>query len=383
MIPVSIVFVAKLLASIFLYYHLGIKYQDTYWMSIDTAPNWPQNTVFWLTSDQTPRWLYLFLGWDSAWYLSIMTKGYSFSTQSYAFFPGLPVFGYLFNLVFKVPILSIWICTSIFGLLWIPIYQAISEKYMKEREAMISTLIFAFSPYIFLFTTMVYTEGLFLFFTLLTWYYYQKKKFNKTILFASISTLVRPVGFLIVIPIIIDILKDDENHRFTRVLKNSLPIMTLLLWFFYFKTTFDDWLAPLHTSEWDAMYTFSEWVFKIIPEHGVNALLFPVPWLEPHFISPFFILFSLILPPIFIVLLIRRHDVLGYYSLFYYGAILYIGTVFSFPRFLSFLFPVWMLGSSKLVNKKVPLIVFVLIVLIFFVLSLSLWKGFLSGLFIA
>ena len=110
LVPISFVLAAKVLAGLFLYHQLNLGYWDLFWMSGDTAPLWSQNEVFWLPVDQSYRWLYLFLGWDSAWYLSIMTRGYAFSSQSYAFFPGLPLFGGLFNLVIKNPVLSIWLC---------------------------------------------------------------------------------------------------------------------------------------------------------------------------------------------------------------------------------------------------------------------------------
>ena len=171
-----VVLVTKIVISAFIYYSANVQSSGTFWMDPNRVFSWDQNKVFLENVNKTPNWAYLFVGWDSAWYLSIMTRGYAFSTQSYTFTPGLPVFGKLFSLLFQNPVVSIALCALMFGVLWIPFFQLIAEKYMSKQAALASTLLFALSPYVFLFTSVAYSEGLFLFFTLSAWYLFKKGK---------------------------------------------------------------------------------------------------------------------------------------------------------------------------------------------------------------
>lgn len=117
-----------------------------------------------------------FFGWDSAWYLSIVEKGYAFSNQSYAFFPGLPILSWLLNLVLQNSVLTLVVITTFFDVLWIPIYQLVAEIYLDKSKALKSTLLYALFPYVSLFTTVTYSEVLFLFSTLSAWYFFKKQK---------------------------------------------------------------------------------------------------------------------------------------------------------------------------------------------------------------
>jgi Gpi18-like mannosyltransferase len=349
----------------------------------ETGLRLPQNRVFLEFLEQQHRWLYLYFGWDSAWHLSIIKKGYSFSNQSYAFFPGLTVFGSLFDLVFKNQMLSLWVISSLSGIFWVPIYQIVAEKYMNKREAIISTLLFAFFPYVFLFTTVIYTESLFLFFILLTWHYFENHKNDKTILFASISTLIRPVGFLIVIPIILYNILEAKNNRFILILKSLFPLITLFGWFFYSRIKSGDWFASIHTSEWNEMYNLYTWITSIIPKFGTRSLYFPIPWLIQHPLSPFFIFFFMIITPFLLYKLFKTHWYAGIYSIIYSACIMSIGTVVSYPRFLSFLFPIWMFGSYKFLQNRTSTLLSLVIISLFYIISIILWKNFLLGVFIA
>ncbi|MBE3116266.1 hypothetical protein IMZ68_03600, partial [Candidatus Bathyarchaeota archaeon] len=101
-----IVLAAKLIGSLLVYYLLNVGAAGTFWTGNNILLH-PQNQIFLLNTIKTDRWLNVFLGWDSAWYLSILTKGYAFSSQSYSFFPGFPLFGGLFNLFFGDPVVSL------------------------------------------------------------------------------------------------------------------------------------------------------------------------------------------------------------------------------------------------------------------------------------
>ena len=177
-----------------------------------------QNKVLLENATATSNWAYTFVGWDSAWYLSIMTRGYGFSPQSYAFSPILPFMGRVLDLLLQSPVVSIAVCSLVFGVLWIPFYQLVAEKYMSKQELPGSALIFALSPYMFLFTTLVYTEGLFLFLTLNAWYLFKMGKITSATGLAAVSALTRIVGLVLVLPMLIVSLSKKVLEKFTGLL---------------------------------------------------------------------------------------------------------------------------------------------------------------------
>ena len=209
---VLLILCAKLLASLIVYYVLDVGSFGTFWVGTNTLPE-IQNQIFQTSTLANGSWLSVFLGWDSAWYLSILNSGYNFSTQSYSFFPGLPLFSSLFNSFIQNSAVSLIICSLFFGILWVPIYQLVAEMYLNKKAAFLSTLLFALSPYVFLFTTVAYSEGLLLFWVLSAWLLFKKDKVALASASAAVAVLSRAVGIIIIIPMILETIKNKKPHR--------------------------------------------------------------------------------------------------------------------------------------------------------------------------
>ena len=377
--PVLIVLFAKLAGSLLIYYLLNVETSGTFWTGINVLQG-QQNQVFLLNTIKTDRWLNVFLGWDSAWYLSILTKGYAFSQQSYSFFPGLPFFSGLFNLFFHDPVLSLVFCSLVFGVLWVPVYQLVAESYMSKGTALVSALLFAMSPYVFLFTTVAYSEGLLLFFVLASWYAFKKGKVAYASILAVFAALSRVVGVIVVVPMLIESLKSKKPHRLRNVLLSCLPVISIFLWLAYGQLTANDWLALIHTTEWREMYSFQNLLFNILPARGVQAF-FEVP--SQHWLSWFAIWGSLIIPPLLIARAFKTEKSLAVYSLAYFIGALVFGALISMPRFISILFPLWLTLTAKFPTSKKSIAFVIILLIVFFVVGLDLWSNFLIGKFIA
>ena len=380
-VTLIIVLVSKAVGNLLLYYLMDIQSSGTYWMNVNRSPAWEQNRVFTENVGQTANWLYLFVGWDSAWYLSIMTRGYSFSNQSYAFAPALPAFGKVFSFFLGNPIASIVACSTFFGVLWVPMYQLVAENYMDRGAALGSTLLFAFFPYVFLFTTVAYSEGLFLFFTLGAWYFFKKRKVLYAAAFASAATVTRPIGLLMVLPMLLWSLKEKGSLRFRHVFLSILPIGSLFLWLSYCKLTANDWLAPVHTTEWNAMYPFRVFFLEVLPKSGIQAFYSEIPY--EHWLSPFSIWGAILVVPFLIWMVAKKDKPLATYSLVYYLGILAGGALLSVPRFLSVLYPVWIPPTATLFRTKRSIACVITISMLFYAGGLTLWAGFLDGKLIA
>jgi len=373
LISLLVVLIVKMIGGIILYHRLNMGMSETYWMTARWSVE-SQNEVFKLEGDGL-RWLYLFLGWDSAWYLSISVKGYLFSTQSFAFFPGLPLFTMILNLIGDKPLLTIVLFSTFVGILWIPLYQLIAELYLDRAQALKSTLLFAFFPYVFLFTTIVYSESLFLFSTLGAWYFFKREHFLVSIIFVSIATIARPPGLLILFPIVLEIVREymggiSPKRRY--ILYLVFPILSFFSWLLYCKIMVNDWFAPFTRSAWDNMPSFfrlllTQWSYKDVQflHNTLHIWVF------------------LLLTPILIYALRQLDRSLGSYSAVYYLGVMAFGGLLSVPRFISFLFPIWFPLTLKLSQVKKSNVITILICTVFCVVGFFLWNEFLDGEFVS
>lgn len=385
LIPLFIVLCAKLVGGFFLFHLLNMGSSDTYWMTVKDSLK--QNEFIGSGASQGVRWPYLFLGWDSAWYLTIVQRGYAFYNQSYAFFPGFPFFSWLFNLFFQNSFYALAVFSFITGNLWIPIYQLVAENYVDSSKALKSTLFYAFFPYVFLFTTVAYSEGLFLFSTLSAWYFFKKRRRLFSALFAAIAAISRPVGLLIVLPILIEEIRtytqDIKSLRLRNVFYLSIPFQSFFVWLFYCKITFGDWFAFANRSAWNPMYSFRVLIFNVLPAKGLEALL--DKFFKDFQVWPFsfaWVIFVLIVP-FMIYALIGMDVALTLYSVVYFCGILVIGGLESIPRFISFIYPIWLPPASKLFQNKRSSELTLIICASFYLVGIFFWYSFLNGIFVS
>ena len=383
--PFLIILGAKIAGAVIVYSLLNIGSSGTFWTDPNRVFGWEQNKVLLENANYTASWAHTFVGWDSAWYLSIMTRGYGFSPQSYAFSPILPLLGRVINLLFQSPVVSIAVCSLIFGVLWVPFYQLVAEKHMSKQAALGSALIFALSPYVFLFTTVAYTEGLFLFFTLSAWYLFKKGKIKFAAGFAAISALTRIVGAVLVLPMLVVSLRKKNALRLRWIAFSLLPVVALLSWLAYCQLAANDFLAFMHATEWSGLYTLRTLFFEGLPLKGFNVFqaAFQNSPTPPVWLTPFAVVAALVIPPILIYKIAKTEKPLAFYSLVCYLWILMFGALVSIPRYITVLFPLWIPLTAKLsINKKFAVLLGVGSA-ISFIISLSLWIDFLNGQFVA
>jgi hypothetical protein len=370
---------------VFIEYSMKIQNLGTFWSDPNRVYSWVQNSAFLANPGVFGKWSLTFLGWDSAWYLNIMTKGYGFSPQSYTFSPALPFFAKLTNLVLQNPMVSIVLTVLVFGVLWIPLYQLLAEGYMGKKAALFSALLLAFSPYLFVFTTVSYSESLLLFFVLGAWVLSKKGKFFGASALAAIAPLTRTMGILVVLPMIYYSLK-QKTHRGRNVLLSLLPIASLTAWFASFGFSAGDFLAPLHTSEWSSMYSFGTLLTEGIPRYGLKTILeapFQASPIVSHWLLPFAVGIALLFPFLLFRSAWKKDKSLWIYAVAGYGGILCFGALVSTPRFVSVLFPLWIPLTASFSGSKRSIVIAAVIIGTFYVVALDLWISFLSGQFIA
>ncbi len=347
--PVSIVSLLKLFSSLFIYQRLSIQGSfKTPWMSI------------WGTLGPTQLWLYLFSAQDTGWYIKLAKEWYSYPPM-YVFFPAYPVLCKAVELMTGDFWLSAFIISFVLGLASIPLLQLVAEHYMSRAEAAASTLLTATFPYVFLFTTVSYTESLFLFSTLATWYLHLRGRFISSMLAATVATLTRPYGVAIVIPVALNLLLKRKFKQFPII---SVPITALLGWMYYlYLTTGDAFAFATQQSFWiKQAFEFGWFQRYITPFLSSNVLAFPK---FDFFLLPFIIFTGYLVFCVF-----RIDGKLAIYSLSVYLSLLYFGNYNSLPRFFSFIFPVWLIVRMR------NLLALAVAVTFFMLASLLIWYQF-------
>lgn len=174
-----------------------------------------QNKTPWLTLNLSEEnsLLNIFVFHDAQYYIGIAKQGYSFIAEqntpvfkstnlSYAFFP-------LYPLLIRVVHFFTGISYSLSGIL-ISLFCFISStlilyKLLPEGAKEYGIWLWCFNP-ISIYFFSIYTESLFVFLTLLSWYFYNKNKYFLCGIFIGLCILTRNTGAVWAIILFVDII---------------------------------------------------------------------------------------------------------------------------------------------------------------------------------
>lgn len=350
-LPVLIVACAKIVGAIWLYYRfpgLGAAIRQKLQ---------PVGSAFFSQND----FLYLFTIWDSGFFMGIAEFGYTFRFPGdYAFLPAYPLVIRALLLVTRDITLSAVLPALVFGIAWMPFFQSIAERYMSRSEALGCTLVTAFFPFVFIYTTIAYSEPLFILASVACWYFYTKDRMLYAGLMAAVATVTRSVGIFIVAPIFLDLL---FRRRWKRLLHTFVPILILLGWFYYSFLTTGDWLMS-----WSAQKYFGSqesWFRHSVAPLFVDLGISFTP--TGYFTIGFIAIVGLL------AFLSWRFDWrLGVYSIVSFLPIVGFTTLgIAYVRYFSFIFPIWLNFRPR------NLVLIATICVFFYILSLVAWYQFL------
>jgi Gpi18-like mannosyltransferase len=350
LIPVIILTVSKLYASIWVY-------------SESLREGILQLPQIGVLGTIEPQWLYIFSAWDSSWYVNL-AGSYTFART---FFPGYPFLIRFLNYFMNNYWLSAFAISITLGFVSLPIFQAIAEEYMEKSEALCGTIIMSFFPYVFIFTTVSYSESLFLLAVLATWYFYLKDR----ILFASIcsivATLTKLYGILIILPILADLLLHKRWKEATIALASPILILAIIIPLFPQKLL-ERIVLEMNAATWTSSTEyFGTFWFK---DYLTSIFTATHPTVFFNFYQAFALAF-IVLVGYLVVNSTRTDWRLGFYSIVMFIIIILFGFVNGLPRYLSFIFPMWLVIKTK------DIVTLVILVLLFYMHSLILWYEFL------
>lgn len=173
--------------------------------------------------------------WDGRHFLEIAQRGYQNKIQ-YAFFPLYPILINTFASIFGINYLHSAILISMISTFGIIYFFLLFLKENKYKYPLRIVGIFLIFPTSFHLIT-IYSESLFLLFSLMTFYMAGKKKFYQAAIFAALSSSVRVAGVAVILALIVETFLEKTSLK-TKITVSLLSSLGLLSYctFLYIQT---------------------------------------------------------------------------------------------------------------------------------------------------
>ena len=188
--------------------------------------------------------------YDSIHYINIAKYGY-IEKGLYAFFPLYPILIRILHVIIPSYYISGIILSNIFSLIsTFVIYHLVDNKKHKMK----AVILFLFSP-ILPYTTIIYTESLYLLLTLLSYLFYKKKNYLISGILVGLSMLTRNTGIILLGAYGLDLLIKTikKENTINNIIKLSIPailIGSLFSIYLYIKTNNPFMYIIVQKTEW-------------------------------------------------------------------------------------------------------------------------------------
>lgn len=322
----------------------------------DNAYDWVDNGRY--TQDQSWNITKLHSRWDSNWYLDIASTGYKVdenNTLSNIVF--LPIYPYLIKSVsylFNINLIfSGWITSISFLFLACLYLFKLVRDFHKEINPLNTVFLLLIFPTAF-FLNAVYTESLFLFLSLASFYYAKKRNYLAAGAFGFLASLTRISGILLFIPLLMEFFQNKNyvnKKHLTRIIPLFfVPVGAMLFFAFHWMKFGDPLLFFKVESAWGRSFNFNAEHFAFISRAAITNFSLDI----------FYLIFILAI----IILLIRKR--MYSYAVYVASTIVVAvssGTLMSIGRYILVLFPIYIIGASlkNEISKKIWIVVSILL----------------------
>lgn len=291
--------------------------------------------------------------WDSNWYIDIANNGYSRKADdtlsNVVFFPMYPLVVRTVARIFHLETLfSGWFVSIFFCFLSCVYLYKIARKFHPEIDAVRAVVLLLIFPSAF-FLHAVYTESLFLFLSLASFYYAKRGNFALSATFGFFASLTRITGLLLFLPLAFDLfVKHGFSRRsFRSVLwLSAIPLGTMLFFFYHWFRFQNFWLFLEVQSAWGRSFHINIDHFVPVTRAAMVNLTLDVGYL----------MFTVL-----IVFVLFRKKLFSY-ALYTASTLLITvtsGTPMSIGRYILVLFPIFLIGASIRNTYLVHLWIFV------------------------
>ncbi len=314
--------------------------------------------------------LWSFINFDGEHYLSVAQKGYG--PLQYFYFPTFPVIVRLFT---KPITDNIWgyaiIGTmlshlfTILGIIGLAKLSLLDYKKATVRHIIFLTLAFPASFYL----VSYYTESMFLALSVWSFYFARNKKWAHASVLASIATATRIVGITLLPALFVEMLLQRKGQKKFNYLQFAYLLIIpigLLSYLYYLKYATGNALIFLHNVEIFGEQRSSSfillpqvyyrYIFKILPN---TTSYLPMAF---TIILEFTIASFVTLASVFKVFKIRPSYWVFMVLCFLIPTL--AGSFSSMPRYVSVIFPIFMIGGNWLATKERPVQITIYVILV-------------------
>jgi hypothetical protein len=194
--------------------------------------------------------------WDSTWFLDVAKNGYYMRGENQfsnvVFFPMYPAAIRLVSyLTGGNLILAGWIVSSLFLAASVALLTRLTQRFHPEIDPLWPTIFLLVFPTAF-FLNAIYSEAMFLFFSIATFYFAFQKRFWTAALFAALASATRMAGVFLFFPLLVEFIQTQGwRSLFSRsVLPLCLAPCGALAFFLYHYFRFGDFFLYLKVESW-------------------------------------------------------------------------------------------------------------------------------------
>jgi len=335
------------------------------------------------------------LGWvdrsDAGFYLGIAEHGYSVHLPARtAFFPLYPALIRLVGFLVRSDVLAGVAISATCLLAALIFLHRLTELELGKRAANATVLLIAFAPLSFFFSA-VYTESLFLMLSVGALLAMRRDHLKLAGVLAALAALTRPTGFLLAIPLVIAVLRQDRRVD-RRLLWAAMPVAAFAGYLAALALAGFQWLAPFHAEAgWQRetvgpLIGIAAAVARAF--RGASAIISGSdPVYHPSLFGPLSVSAeSILLLGVLVLVCVVLRQCFRRLPLEYSGyALLAVAMCLSSPtidqplasfdRYVLTIFPLWMVAGAWIAKRRLerPAVVIGSILLIFYTVQFSTW----------
>jgi len=324
--------------------------------------------------------LYPFGNFDAVYYLLIAAKGYTVNAE---FFPLFPLSIYVTTLPFNVLpfdliqyFLAIFLVSLFFLASLITFYKLVRLD-CKENVAIWSIIFLLIFPTSF-FYAAIYSEGLFLFLSLLAFYFARKKRWFWAGIIGAFLSATRLVGILFFPALLYEYFKHEKNKSLKKLLSIFLTPLGIISYAFY---NFHNWGNPFYFFKAQGNFANNRTVDSIIlfPQtmfRYIKILLSLKPNIYEWWVAFFELSFFIFALSLFYIAWKKKIRI----SYLIFGVLCFIipassGTFTGLPRYILTIFPLFI--ALALIKSKTFIIIYCVIsIILLFIFFMLFSKGY-------
>ncbi|MDD5111696.1 MAG: mannosyltransferase family protein [Candidatus Altiarchaeota archaeon] len=259
-------------------------YGQTYGMVTYAVSHYIRNEtaseVLSLRQDELGRpFQYLFLRFDSSYYLEMAKYGYS-NEQVFAFAPGYPLLARMVSWLGVPPAVSLVLVSNILGFLSVVLLYHVARLYLSHTESLLAAALFAFYPYNIISWTIAYSDSAFAVFSLLSWLMFERKRYGWCGAATLVASLVRFQGMLLyAIYSLIILSRWRKGQTIDTARSLAVVNITLLLpvyWLFVQIPSFTGIsYTMVQAKYWNGVFSYPLSCLLILAGHVISAINLP------------------------------------------------------------------------------------------------------------